>query len=284
MPGRKAPSGIRSGRFKGPDPAQAIISTVGPQNYRVFNTGDDKFTVVINPGNTRIVVRKQCSADIRVPASSSVVITDFDDPVMPAEPATPPEKIEGVYDLIGAEVAVRSGRFKSKLSNSKPIELIKRRAAILYRVFNTGERAFYFNEDTTTAVPPKCSRDLALNSNAIFKIKSANDQLISGVYDSLDETGPIRSGRFEFTEQNPAIEHLLIDLSSADGDYVYRVTNAGDEPFDVYAPGAVKLATLKRNQSFDFQISSDSAANLKITVKGAANKTITGIYDFLGTA
>lgn len=285
MAGRKADSGIRSGRFEGPTAAQPIIVVQHSTVYRFFNTGKVPFNVQIpdpnpsNPPNTLVTLDRQSSADVKIAGGKSVVIGAVD----PAKQSN----VKGVYSLLAPTHPIRSGHFKSK-TPATATTILHGRKSNLYRVYNSGEATFkVMNTPDEPEVIADCSLDL-LVAKQVTEVTGANNTTIAGVYESLLEGTSVRSGRFTFQEANSPIEHLIIDFRQADSTatpvHRFRITNGGDTSFLVLKDGGSILGAdvmLGRGQSIDFQIV-EKEQN-KIEVKGNADEQFTGIYDYLGT-
>lgn len=292
MAGRKIAGGIRSGRIIAPTKDQKVIVVRDPTAYRIFNTGQFAFKVMVVDGSgatTQLAtIDKRSSADIKVPDARAILIQ--------AVAADKQDSIEGLYDLLDTTSPVRSGHFKSKTPTS-PVTIARNRRGKLYRVYNSGEVAFTVKQGTVAAndreVQPGCSLDLYLAAPEISVTRSDNT-LMSGVYDLLQESNPVRSGRFAIPKATSPVSQLIIDFLNApaggnDVVHQFRVTNGGDTPFVVLRDGQSVLGQasnvdipLLTDQSVDFQIAQSELS--QIVVKGAANEPFTGIYDYLGPA
>ncbi len=276
---RGNPSGVRSGRINDPGPTNPIIITVKATTYRFSNTGDDAFSVKYTVGmsETKIEVKKLCSIDVKIPAGVSVFVEPS-----AASPAT------GVFDLLQTGKPVRGGKFKIPAGGpASDIVLAKRRPGEIYRVFNGSKIAFQTVPAPALAalknIPPKSSRDVIVPAGGELKIPGAVAKT-SGAFDSVD-SADIRSGRFVFKsgDGGAGLDYLIVDFSSGTAPtpkQAYRITNTGDESFEVVFRGAA-VATLALDQSIDVQFDDVPTDSVLMVRASANNKTLTGIYDSL---
>lgn len=286
MATRKSDSGVRSGRFIAPlgstpfviATSQPIILSENPSAYRIFNSGEKKIRVNVVRNATldyHVKLERNCSVDVHVPQSGSVFINDEGGTV------TPVADREGVFDLLSGTGDIRSGRFRSGNPLADPVTIIRKRQGKLYRIFNAGDNPFKIVAGgSLTSILKHCSRDFIVPSDELQITADANDK-ISGVYDQLTKGVNSRSGRFKIDSVGVSTEYLLIGMTAVTADvHRYRITNAGEQSFDVFSSGT-KLVELKRDQSIDLQVSHE--LNSLVSVKGTAdNSRITGIYDYLG--
>jgi hypothetical protein len=283
MPARKTAPDLRSGRFKAPAADFVMIHVVNASAYRAFNTGDKKFRVKVYTGagaeSYTTVVQPKCSLDFRVPQNGSVKI-DGD-----AATPTPIADIEGVFDFVGGESEIRNGRFDTAAA----VTILRNRDGALYRIINGGDEPVTIASSATGQgeVKRNCSRDLAIPA-ADFTVTPATGFRAIGAYDNVSKSSITRSGRFKFNTGASNDSYLIIDLGAASDTqrHRYRVTNGGNNPFDVVrrvGTTNTTLATLQRDQSVDFLLSGDDAP--LVTIVGAAASTVlTGIYDHLGSS
>lgn len=267
MPGRKFVSGIRNGRFKFPSTIAGtiLIPKVKRQvtAYRFFNAGDNGFEVeIVRPnGNVDVSypVARNCSVDVKVLQTRAVRIkkNDID------------EDVEGVYELLGNDG--RSGRFKVSAAAAATTTKISGTGVRdrIYRLFNSGDKAFKLNNDASLSVPQYCSLDVFVSDSTELVVVSNAGEAVQGVYDLLIKDIELRSGRFK-KDANLKI----VDFSSANpGSWAYRVYNSGANPFSV--AGNRVLA----NSSIDIEIDANDPT---ITIEKVDDLSFEGVYEFLG--
>uniref|UniRef100_A0A7C2JZ33 Uncharacterized protein n=1 Tax=Schlesneria paludicola TaxID=360056 RepID=A0A7C2JZ33_9PLAN len=280
MPVRRADLTTRSGRFKNLAANQTLVQSPKASKYRFFNTGKKPFTIQVKEGATvakTTDLYPQCSVDVLLLDNTTAVAVGGTYGAI----TTAVAEIEGVYDLISDAAPIRSGRFKRKGNTPvTAIPIINGDADSLYRLYNVGESDLLIDA-RPEVLSPECSRDFALPSSSAFVSITGSENTFQGLYDLVKTGTGIRSGQFRFTEANPATEHLLIDVTGVTVGHRYRITNAGEFQFTVLGNGTA-LVTLKRDQSFDFQVV-DSALRV-ITIRGVNDKLVNGIYDYLGPA
>lgn len=261
MPKSKALQGVRSGRINAPG-TDPIIVTANETTYRFSNTGRDPFTVKYSAdgANVEAEIKKNSSVDFRIPEDVSVFV------VSGATPAV------GVFEVLKRGQPVRAGRFKG----TNPILITKRRKGELYRIFNGSDVPFDTAPTTGSVIQPKCSRDVVIPQPELKIVPGA--ERATGAFEVVDPTAELRSGRFQFKGvAGGLLESVIIDLTTSDSipDQSYRITNSGDDPFEVWL--ATRQATLATDQSIDLQISKGAV----VKIKTEANKTVAGIYDSL---
>lgn len=184
-------------------------------------------------------------------------------------------------------MAIRSGRFKVELTASSPPRAIIRsdKSVAFYRIFNSGDKTFTLDNGSGAPwdVAPTFSLDFSVNGTAA--VSGSAGTVIEGIYEYLDNQivgQALRSGRFNI-KGPAAATHKIIDLAhkKPEQQAYYRIFNSGEIAFEVWegqpgAGGSNQLATVEKEQSFDFEI----ASKRDIWVKGSG--AIEGIYDFLG--
>jgi hypothetical protein len=264
---RGNPSGVRSGRINTPPAANPIITTTQETTYRFSNTGKTAFSVkypVSVTADMVIEVKKHCSVDVTLPPGVSVSVV--------GSPRT------GVFDLLKTGKPARSGKIRA---DDEVITIAKLRPGEIYRVFNGGEIPFKTDPAPTdpglAKIPPRSSRDVTIPVAGELKIAKAGGKTL-GAFDTVD-SADIRSGRFVFKSGaiEAAWDYLIVELSAAATTKTYRITNTGDESFQVVLSGAV-VGTLATDQSMDVQ--STGGANSLLVIRALDNnKTLTGIYD-----
>ena len=189
------------------------------------------------------------------------------------------------------ELSIRSGRFKSddalvdpgnSIDNSFPI--IRGRHGAIYRIFNSGERAFTVYGNGETDVEEAGSVDIVVASTEV-KIGADTTGRIEGIYDLITVDAGTRSGRFNI-DQNTDTARTIIDLRPGGGgnkpEAYYRVYNSGDSTFQIQVGTAAAVSVHKQN-SYDFEIPT-TGGQRQVTVVAAANTPYEGIYEYLGSA
>ncbi|MHB8900059.1 MAG: hypothetical protein ACYC6Y_15025 [Thermoguttaceae bacterium] len=169
------PSPFRSGRFKGKAAANEIPIIVGRNSklYRIFNSGDASFTV--DTGNSTTDLDPTHSIDVVV--GNNVLIKGAG-------------AVEGIYEYLEAEYAVRSGRFKIDAAPSaahKIIHLSAPAPEAYYRIFNSGDNEFKVQQGSTDlgTLKPEQSFDFTVSQNQQIFVVAAGSYPIEGIYDLL---------------------------------------------------------------------------------------------------
>jgi hypothetical protein len=184
-------------------------------------------------------------------------------------------------------MTIRSGRFTASDTTEDGIAIIRGRGNAFYRIFNSGKTDFNVKPRGNVSIPLRPTFSLDVSTGDDVRIVGTS---VEGIYDFLDVYMDIRSGRFKIAKVvdedgeiiiNPANPHPIIDLAPATGEAWYRIFNSGDHPI-VVEGAAHDMDPLLPDQSVDFKV----GANVRrITVKSTdQEKTIEGIYDFLGKA
>ena len=168
-----------------------IIDLTGPSDdawYRMFNSGVNPIEVVA--GNKLIhTLTKDQSVDFEVGNSDRVIYVR----------STADDKpIEGIYDYLNTERAIRSGRFRKELNiadRHKIIDLAHGGPKVdaFYRIFNSGRTPFAVRRKTGMPL-----RELAPDQSFDFEILQGGDRdiyvnpltddtEIEGIYDFLGQ-------------------------------------------------------------------------------------------------
>lgn len=277
MPRQVSGRGVRSGRFKANDASAglSILTVPAQQTYRVINGSDDPFEVVVGAA-AAVPVQAGASYDFTTNAVVTVKIVSD-------------KSVQGVYERLNSDGDVRPGRFVTEAAPAAAIELVGTVPTnTAYRVINATPP-----RENGTLVPislqidananqfslaPECSLDVAATTR-IAVIAADN---ILGSYEFLNGRAGVKSGRFKWKDGGTATEKVIIDFTGAAVEHVYRVVNAGRTVFDIKGNAAAPLATVRRDQSFDFYVS--NATNPKVSIVGRANKQVQGIVEYLGRA
>jgi len=172
---------IRSGRFtiNGASIATPIIRGRSGAPYRIYNSGDLPFKVDVGNGSA-IALPKACSRDIVV---DGTVVVNSDTS----------RSIAGIYDYLGPQNPVRSGRFKGDVSETG-ITIIQGGYGRIYRIFNSGDKRFVVDGGgkEPTLLKPTFSLDVVVNSDVEIKVPDPeastkrNDSekvVVEGIYD-----------------------------------------------------------------------------------------------------
>jgi hypothetical protein len=166
---------------------------------------------------------------------------------------------------------IRSGRFKGS-ATGPGIPIIAGKDG-LFRIYNAGEAAadaFDIHPQQSGGVvhlPPECSIDVDVSN--VCRIVSANP--VKGMYDYLDSSRPVRSGRFKGDAATAAkIVQWTMTGSVA---RAYRILNSGDAVITVRTlkttdGGKPPTAVLQPRMSIDVATSGD------ITVEGTGIECI----------
>ena len=188
---------------------------------------------------------------------------------------------------------IRSGRFKTDDATDGIVIIKAQRAGVFYRIMNSGQEDFNVDAGGGLNQPVKPGYSIDVVVSTRVQIETDDPVEIEGVYEYLNTDRPIRSGRFR-NKLAADGKHKIIDLNVSGGQkpiVYYRIFNSGENDFEVWSGDNFsqddnKIATVKPDQSFDFEISNQSGAKRDIFVKplGTATEeqTIEGIYDFLG--
>lgn len=168
---------FRSGRFKGNASGSGITIVLGKAKklYRIFNSGDTTFNVVVGGSSTPLA--STFSLDVAV--GDDVIITAGGN-------------VEGIYEYLGSEPPLRSGRFNLKTAptpDHKIIDLSSSTPEAFYRVFNSGSNGFKLQaggSDLTDEIGPEQSFDFTIGSNRDITVVPAKNYPIEGIYDLLN--------------------------------------------------------------------------------------------------
>jgi len=176
-----------------------------------------------------------------------------------------------------ADAGVRSGRFEGPAA-AQPIIIV--RDATVYRVFNTGKVPFKVqipdpnpsNVETLATLDRQSSADVKIaagKSVVIVAVDSTKQGNVQGVYSLLSPTHPVRSGHFK--SKNAATATTILNGRKGN---LYRVYNSGEVTINVI--NTPDEPVVIAGCSLDILV-----ANKVMTVSGANNTTITGVYEFL---
>ena len=173
---------LRSGRFKiaavaAPVPTKIIVGVSG-RIYRVLNSGTNAITIS-GSVSAPIPVLQNCSSDVYVD-NADVAVAGLAN-----------QAIQGVYDQLSDDAAVRSGRFRGTV-NTKIIDFSASngQGKYSYRIYNSGSNPFNVvatdSATTLATVTPNNSVDIEVNSaNQTIEAQTANAALIDGAYEFL---------------------------------------------------------------------------------------------------
>lgn len=181
----------RSGRFKGAGTDSAPIAIIQGRAgtvYRIFNAGEQSFALRTASGDSAPLDR-QCSRD--------VLVTDDTLSARRADNLL----ISGVFDAVGQHPSLRSGRFRVLDGVAAEHDIIDRRGGIggrpqRYRISNAGDNPFIVRgqRGMTMTDVVTLSRDQSIDLHVrgsvnarVSVIASANNSLITGIYDYLGE-------------------------------------------------------------------------------------------------
>jgi hypothetical protein len=271
---RKQPESVRSGRIKAENSAGSLSLPIVKRggDYRIFNSGDADFNVVPD-GGTPIPLRQKCAVDAHV--SSSITVE-----------RSAAGAVEGTYDIVGVARSIRGGRFKASVNTTTGITIAFDRGVNMYRILNSGKNDFKVNfQGTNVTVRQRHSIDVAAGASiTITNAAATGSANVQGIYDFLDVSNEIRSGRFKIKKDAAAVPpidpinpHPIINTTGAAA-VGYRIFNTGENPI-VILEGATTIHTLNPDESLDFKVSAAREIFVKST---ASNKPIEGIFDYLG--
>lgn len=285
----------RDGRFSitnntnGPK-EYSIINTGSRSVYRFFNSGDSAFKVnQVNTTASGVTVEPKNSIDAEISGEVTIRVNRGD-------------TVEGIYDYVETNYVVRNGRYSGKLDLTRSPAIIYGREGSVYRIFNSGEHPFNVKySGVVSELEPRESHDFVVKGIVQIGTDSQSEVPVSAIYDYLDSSKPIRSGRFKHEVLKPpvAIQHEIINFKQYNGPnkpyLLYRVFNAGEAAIDIVAKSAktsskeVVLTTLAADQSYDFGFNAtgfpnNGDANKAIWVRSTDHtKPIKGMYEYLGT-
>ncbi len=125
---------VRSGRFNMTAPNTNSLKIVGNKGkpddviYRFFNSGEKNFQVNTDT-QTGVDLKAGNSFDIAVKANATITAAAAND------------KLEGIYELLGGNNPVRSGRFKSTANHTTELKIIETSKGTAkkkwYRLYNS---------------------------------------------------------------------------------------------------------------------------------------------------
>ncbi|MCA8995573.1 MAG: hypothetical protein KDA80_01250 [Planctomycetaceae bacterium] len=278
MPSRNGrfqrPSGTAGGEFP------IVVAGKDADVYRVFNSGDIDFVVKYKKNNTpeEVTVQPRCAVDVTLEGDLKI---SFAGPI----PAN--QQLEGIYDLVGSDREVRSGRFKAFINDTNPLEVVVGKSNdFYYRILNSGDNAFDVitksgaNPTTVATLAPTLSLDVTLQRTLTISTNSTDDILVEGIYETLGAEST-RNGRFKGTWLK-AVPLKIVDFSQGSAPSAfYRLFNSGENDIVVVLDTGVEH-TLPPDQSID--VKADKSGSETIFVYSTAvAKPIEGIYQFLGS-
>lgn len=170
------PNSFRSGRFKGDASGIGIPIVLGrgKKLYRIFNSGKTPFSV--DAGTSVTSLEPTFSLDVVV--GNGVFIKASGE-------------VAGIYEYLGTDAPVRSGRFKIKAapsSSHKIIDLSPSAPEAYYRIFNSGNNGFKVQAggvDLTHTIGPEQSFDFAIGAKKDITVVATGVYPIEGIYDLL---------------------------------------------------------------------------------------------------
>lgn len=284
----------RSGRFSFDN------TTMGPQSYKIIQTGSKSVYRFFNSGESEFKVKQKGATGTGVTIESK---NSFDAEVSGEVEVIVKQgvKVEGIYDFVESNFSVRNGRYKGTVTSTKKPTLIMAppltaRPRSVYRIFNSGAAAFNViygaASDVTATIDVRQSYDFIVEGVVQLAPVGTEDTPVKAIYDSLDASKPIRSGRFKRrVADNPGDLHEIINFTKYDRTpfLMYRIFNSGKNSLQVVAQSETHLETvlnedLAENQAFDFGFNGNGINdNKRILVRSlSATAPIEGIYEFLG--
>ena len=257
----------RPGRFQGA--AKVIHGLSAARAYRFFNAGTD--TVQIDDDTAApIDLLPKCSID-----------ANFQNATVNGG--------KGFYEQVRLIELQRIGRctFVATQDNEEHL-IVKNASDEFYRVLNSGSNLFKLSIDgTVLPVGPGMSLDfLPSEGHEIKVIAPSTDDEVEAIYDKLDRSVDVRSGRFigDFAPESPrkivSVGKAALGATPA----TYRFLNASTALMQIYVGGTAQVdGGLKHGQSIDLKVApSSDGSDADISVSAlAANIEIDGIYEFV---
>jgi hypothetical protein len=258
------------GRFGKINGSVKIIENIpDARRYRIFNSGENAFT--INYGDGDITLDTGCSIDAKISTTGATVTVG-----------------KGFYERVIRIAGQRGGRctFEAASANEKR-RIIGRAPGRFYRVLNSGQ------QEVTVAIGAKSqtimsdmSLDFLPSQGDDVEIEAATmGEIVETIYDPLDRRVAVRSGRFRREGFATTDRHLIIDVSQGTGNAaMYRFLNPGDKPFRIYIGDATDpVATVEPGLSVDLKI--ETGTNQSVSVGPTTdNDEIEGIYEYVSRA
>lgn len=191
---------VRSGRFNMavPDATQAITivgnkGNTGDVIYRFFNSGKKikksfKVDTDTPTNNTGVNLKVGNSFDIAVKNNATIKAAANDD------------RLKGIYELLGGENQVRTGRFKSAGNHTTEMKIIETKKGTQkkkwYRIYNSGPEESVIEVTKRVAgahvkiadIPSRQTRDLPIGKGALFVRSNDAAKPIKGIYEFLGIT------------------------------------------------------------------------------------------------